>query len=111
VWPYTGDQPTQHFALIKRGNKTYAVPVDWFYVFKPARKAQVSSEQALALQTAEREREAKLTKSFNKRFNIKDEASASLRMPYLACLLIVTGRPAPSVSARCTRSQSLFLSL
>lgn len=68
-----GDQATQHFALIKKGDKTFAIPVDWFYVFKPARKVQVSSEQALALQAAEKERHTKLTKSFNKRFNIKDD--------------------------------------
>lgn len=49
------------------------MPVDWFYVFKPARKVHVSAEEAAAMQTAKQEREAKLTKTFNKRFNIKDE--------------------------------------
>ena len=81
-----GDQPTQHFALIRKGHKTFAVPVDWFYVFKPARKVQVSSEQSLALQAAEKERQNNLTKSFNKRFHIKDEDGAALRsVPALYC--------------------------
>lgn len=73
------DLPTQQFALIPKGDKTYAIPVDWFYVFKPARKAGKTSEEGAAMRAAATERETKLTKTFNKRFHIKDEEGEALQ--------------------------------
>jgi hypothetical protein len=71
-----GEQATQHFALITRGDKLFAVPVEWFYVFKPARKTKQNVEQAEAMRKAAADQEAKMTRAFNARFRIKEDESA-----------------------------------
>eukprot|EP00892_Ulva_mutabilis_P006331 jgi/Ulvmu1/406/UM001_0413.1 len=67
-----GDGQAQHFALITKGSKTYAVPVEWFYVFKKHRK-EVKTEEELAEDAkAKQQREDKVSRAFNKKFQIDD---------------------------------------
>lgn len=49
--------------------------MEWFYVFKPARKAYQNVEQAEAMRKAAADREAKMTVAFNARFRIKEDES------------------------------------
>lgn len=71
-----GDQQAQHFALISKGSKTYAVPVEWFYVFKKNRKEAKTEEELAEEAQAKQQREEKVSRAFNKKFQIKDEPSA-----------------------------------
>ena len=73
---------------------------------------QVSSEQSLALQAAEKERQTKLTKSFNKRFNIKDEDGAVLRFVaalYCPHVIELPSLRAQLVCAALNTHQALFM--
>lgn len=67
------DEQAQHFALITKGSKTYAVPVEWFYVFKKNRKAVKTEEELAEEVKAKQQREDKVSRAFNKKFQIKDE--------------------------------------
>lgn len=71
-----GDQEAQHFALITKGNKTYAVPVEWFYVFKKHRKEAKTEEELVEEAKAKQQREDKVSRAFNKKFQIKDDPGA-----------------------------------
>jgi hypothetical protein len=70
----SGGEQAQHFALITRNGKTFAMPVGWFYQFKRAR--QDKTPEAAEEERKERlQQEERVTKAFNKRFSIVDGTS------------------------------------
>jgi hypothetical protein len=62
-----------HWALLQRGNKVFAVPLQHFFTFKRERVDNGSVDEALRAQEEAKKLAERVDASFRKKFGVKDE--------------------------------------